>query len=70
MSSPDQDKRLAAIIERLEKQFPELPPPEVEAVTREAHDAFNDHPTTNYVPGLIERQAKERLLGRSAQAAP
>jgi len=65
MDSPDRDKDIAAIIGRLEKQFPDVPPPEVEAVTLEAHDAFNDHPIKNYVPVLVERQAKERLRGRS-----
>ncbi|HEX5859110.1 MAG TPA: hypothetical protein VFY91_13480 [Microbacterium sp.] len=68
MSSSDQHQRIAGIVERLEKQFPELPPPEVEAVTLEAHDAFTDDPIANHVPGLVERQARERLLGRSAGA--
>jgi hypothetical protein len=68
MDSQDRDQEIAAIIERLEKQFPDVPPLEVEAVTLEAHDAFNDHPIKNYVPVLVERHAKERLRGRSGEA--
>ncbi|MGC5224481.1 three-helix bundle dimerization domain-containing protein [Micromonospora sp. DT81.3] len=67
MDSPHQDKEIAAIIARLEKQFPNVPPPEVEAVILEAHDAFYDHPIKNHVPVLVERHARERLRGRSRE---
>jgi len=67
MDSPAKNAEIGAIIARLEKQFPDVPPPEVEAVTLEAHDAFNDHPVKTHVPVLIERHAKERLKGRSAE---
>jgi hypothetical protein len=61
--SPQQDKEIAAIIGRLEKQFPDVPPPEVAAVILEAHDAFNDYPISSHVPVLVERHAKDRLGG-------
>ena len=62
-----EDKEIAAIVERLEKEFPDVPPPEVEAVTLEAHDAFNDHPIKSYVLVVVERNAKERLRGRTIE---
>ncbi|MGC5224503.1 three-helix bundle dimerization domain-containing protein [Micromonospora sp. DT81.3] len=67
MDSSARGREIAAIIERLEKQFPDVAPPEVEAVTLEAHDAFNDHPIKTFVPVLVERHARERLKGRSAE---
>ncbi|GAA1957932.1 three-helix bundle dimerization domain-containing protein [Microbacterium deminutum] len=70
MDSPEKDKEIGAIIDRLEKQFPDVPPPEVVAVILEAHDAFNEYPISNYVPVLVERHAKERLRGRSRQPSP
>ena len=64
MESPARDKEIAAIIDRLEREFPGVPPPEVVAVILEAHDAFNDYPISTHVPVLVERHAKDRLRGR------
>ena len=65
MESPARDKEIAAIIDRLEREFPGVPPPEVAAVILEAHDAFNDYPISTHVPVLVERHAKDRLRGRA-----
>jgi hypothetical protein len=65
MDSPERDKEIAAIIDRLEREFPGVPPPEVVAVILEAHDAFNDYPISTHVPVLVERHAKDRLRGRA-----
>ena len=67
MQPPDQDTQLAAIIDRLEREFPDVPAPEVVAVIREAHDAFQDYPISTHVPVIVERQAKDRLRGRSGE---
>lgn len=64
MESPARHKEIAAIIDRLEREFPGVPPPEVVAVILEAHDAFNDYPISTHVPVLVERHAKDRLRGR------
>jgi hypothetical protein len=65
MDSLERDKEIAAIIDRLEREFPGVPPPEVVAVILEAHDAFNDYPISTHVPVLVERHAKDRLRGRA-----
>jgi hypothetical protein len=65
MESPARDKEIAAIIDRLERELPGVPPPEVVAVILEAHDAFNDYPISTHVPVLVERHAKDRLRGRA-----
>lgn len=67
MDSPHDDKEIAAIINRLERQFPGVPPPEVVAVILEAHDAFSDYPISTHVPVIVERQAKDRLRGRAGE---
>lgn len=64
MDSADEAEEIAAIIERLERQFPEVPPPEVALVVHEAHDAFRGRPIRNYVPVLVEGDARERLRSR------
>ena len=70
MDSPDNDKQIAAIIDRLERAFPDVPTPEVVAVIREAHDAFHDYPISTHVPVIVERQAKDRLRGRAGEPSP
>lgn len=64
MNSPDEEKEIAGIIERLEKQFPDVPPREVALVVHEAHSAFHGRPIRNYVPVLVEGDARERLKSR------
>jgi hypothetical protein len=67
MESPDANKEVSAIIDRLERQFPGVPPPEVVAVVLEAHDAFNDYPIGTHMLVLVERHAKDRLGGRGVE---
>ena len=67
MDSPDEAKEIAAIIERLEKQFPDVPPPEVASVVHAAHSAFAGRPIRNYVPVLVEGDACQRLRSRSTE---
>jgi len=64
VDAPEKDKDIAAIINRLEREFPDLPAPEVVAVILEAHDAFHDYPISTHVPVIVERHAKDRLRGR------
>ncbi len=67
MNPPVQHSEIAAIVERLEKQFPDVPPPEVAAVAIEAHDAFNDHPiktSSSRACGAPGEGAPERAIGR------
>ncbi|MET0673043.1 MAG: hypothetical protein ABWY37_06085 [Microbacterium pygmaeum] len=68
MSAPAEDKETAALIERLEKQFPDVAPSLVVAVIREAQDAFQDYPVKSHVPVIVERQVKDRLRGRAGEA--
>lgn len=67
MNAPEKDKEIAAIIDRLEKAFPDVPPPDVVAVILEAHDAFHDYPISTHVPVIVERHAKDRLRGRAGE---
>ena len=66
MDSPDEDKEMADIIERLSKQFPAVPQAEVATLTHEAHHVMDGRPIRNYVPVLVEREVKERLKRRIA----
>ena len=47
MDPNEKDKEIAAIIERLERQFPGVPPPEVVAVIRAHRSARNEDDRTS-----------------------
>lgn len=61
MDSPDESKEIADIIARLERQFPDVSPADVAALTNEIHHSLDGRPIRNFVPVLVEREAKERL---------
>ena len=67
MDSPDGVDEIAAIIERLEKQFPDVPPPEVASVVHAAHSDLAGRPIRNHVPVLVEGDALQRLRRRSTE---
>lgn len=65
MDTSMNSEQIAAVIDRLERQYPDVPAAEVVAVIVEAHDAFHDYPIATQVPVIVERQARDRLKGRA-----
>lgn len=68
MDSPDENKEIADIIARLERQFPDVAPNDVAALTNEIHHSFDGRPVRNFVAVIVEREAKERLKHGLASA--
>jgi hypothetical protein len=49
------------VVGRLARQFPELPPNEVERAVYGKYESFADSPIRDFVPVLVERGARNRL---------
>jgi len=49
------------VCERLSRQFPELPPEEIEKAVHGKYDSFAKSPVRDFVPVLVERGSRERL---------
>lgn len=67
MTTEDEDRAVAHVIDRLAEKFPDLPRSIVERAVHERRAALAGNPVRDYIPVLIERGAKE-LLRESTQA--
>lgn len=52
---------LDGIIERLTRQFPELPPEAIANTVNGEYDGFRDSKVRDFVPILVERSARTEL---------
>lgn len=60
--NPDDERRaVEQVAERLADRFPHTPPQRVSAVVGEVHNGFEGTPIRDFVPILVEREARERL---------
>lgn len=62
MSDPDETKSIDTVIAALEQRFPQLPRPEIEEIVGQRYHQFDGAPVRDYIPVLVQRSAKERLL--------
>jgi len=60
--NPDDEARaIDQLIQRLTTRFSTTPPETVRAVVHASYDEFKGRPIRDFVPVLVERDAKERL---------
>jgi hypothetical protein len=64
MDRSEENRAISEVVERLAKQFPELPDDEVVLAVRESRPEFDDVPIRDFVPLFVERGAKARLRQR------
>jgi len=64
MDRSDEDRAIHEVVERLTKQFPQVPTGEVEQVVSQSRPEFEDVPIRDFVPLFVERGAKQRLRER------
>ena len=64
----DETVAIARVIERLSDRFPTVPPPRIEEVVWAEHRQLDGRPVRNFVPILVEREAKTRLRELAASA--
>ncbi len=65
MVNIDEAQALDQVRERLTAQFPDVPEDTVRLVVDQAHRSLDGRPVRNYVPVLVEREARERLRAPS-----
>jgi enoyl reductase-like protein len=61
MQTPDEERELTEVIDRLMKKFPDAAADEVEAAVTLEYVALTGNPVRDFVPVLVEKQAKKRL---------
>lgn len=59
--SVDEDRAVAEIVERLHERFPALSPETITVVVNETRVTFDGAKVRDFVPVLIEKEAKKRL---------
>ncbi|SIT83452.1 three-helix bundle dimerization domain-containing protein [Microbacterium sp. RU33B] len=62
--SIDEDRAVAEIAERLQERFPDKPAAEIVAAIDEARASFDGAKVRDFVPVLIEKEAKAHLKGK------
>lgn len=62
--SIDEDRAVAEIAERLQERFPDRPAAEIIAAIDEARASFDGAKVRDFVPVLIEKEAKAHLKGK------
>jgi hypothetical protein len=70
MSKLDERQALEEVCQRLGTRFPHLPAAQVRATVEQVHARF-DGPVRDYVPLLVEREARAQLtaMGRRGEEA-
>jgi hypothetical protein len=58
----NEPEALMAVVDRLALRFPEAQRSVIEEIVAEEHGLLDDGPIRDYVPVLVERAAKNRLL--------
>ncbi len=62
-----EERELDRIIEGLQRAFPNVKPRVVRHAVRQAHQGFASSPIRDFVPLLVERAARETLIGQTGQ---
>jgi len=58
---PDEDAAMDQVAERLAERFPTVPAETIVAIVHEVHAALADARVRDFIPVLVEREAKSRL---------
>lgn len=67
MGTPDEAQAVNAVIDRLAGRFPQLQREEIATVVHEAHHELDGNPIRDFVPVLVEHEARERLQAMGVQ---
>jgi hypothetical protein len=57
----DEDKAIADVIERLQARFPQTAEIEIDGAVRDAQRSFERARVRDFVPVLVEREARARI---------
>lgn len=69
MDKAEEDKAIADVTSRLRDRFPQIEPTTVDHVVSDFHHEYDGRPIRDFVPVLVEREAREHLAGIPTQRA-
>ena len=69
MDHAEETRHVAALVERLKNKFPEVAPRTIEETVSSVHRQLDDAPIRDFVPVLVEREARNALKARRAGLA-
>jgi hypothetical protein len=69
MDRSEEDRAITEVVDRLTKQFPEVPAEDIAATVSASRPEFEEAPIRDFVPLFVERSAKHRLRGEDAGPA-
>ncbi|WP_205649369.1 three-helix bundle dimerization domain-containing protein [Agromyces sp. LHK192] len=65
----DQEQLFDQVVVRLQDHFPDANRTEIERIVGEEHDRLEGNPIQDFVPVLVEHEARERLRDEGFQVA-
>ena len=67
MDTPSEDTNIAHVVDRLAARFPAARPEEVQQVVSEVHRGFTGNRIRDFVPVLVEHDARDALRRKHPQ---
>lgn len=61
MDADEENAAVEKVVERLEERFPDVDPSVVEHVVDEEHHNLDGNPIRDFVPVLVEHEARDRI---------
>jgi hypothetical protein len=61
MDRSDEERAIGEVVDRLAKQFPQVPEKAVEQAVSQSRPEFDEVPIRDFVPLFVERGARARL---------
>jgi hypothetical protein len=66
MNASEEQKAVDEVAERLAERFPDVPHQHVVEVVSDVHAALDGNPIRDFVPVLVEHDARRRLVAEGA----
>lgn len=70
MNGSVEEREVEAVVQRLADRFPEVGRERVVEIVTEAHQELDGNPIRDFVPVLVEHEARERLRAEGARPTP
>jgi len=61
METPDVEKAVAQVVDRLAAKHPDIARERIESIVDDVQAQFADAPVTDFIPVLVEHDAKQAL---------
>lgn len=70
MNGSEEEREVGAVIDRLTERFPAVTRDRVVAIVTDAHAELEGNPIRDFVPVLVEHEARDRLRAEGARPVP